>query len=66
MRTSSPIHERDPEGYGPWMLGVVLLLAALSAARLEAGWHGDFEDWLALAVLVAALVGGARLFRRLL
>jgi hypothetical protein len=66
MRTSSPIHERDPEGYGPWMLGVVLLLALLSAARLHAGWHGDFEEWLALVVLIGSLLAGARVLQRIL
>jgi hypothetical protein len=44
------------------MIGVVLLLAVLSAARLHGGWHGDFEQWLAVVVLIGSLIVGVRLF----
>jgi len=61
MRTSS----RDPDTYEPWMIGVALLLALLSAARLHDGWHWSLEDWLALAVLIGSLAGAARLLSHL-
>jgi hypothetical protein len=66
MPTPSRIRERGPDGYGPWMLGVVLVLALLSAARLVGGWNGDFEQWLALAVLIGSLFGAVGLLRGML
>ena len=67
MRTSTHLGgRRDPEGYGPWLLGVELLLACLSALRLRSGWHGDFDEWIAALVLVGCTLAAVRELRRLI
>jgi cytochrome b len=64
MIKEPPVRWDDLSRYRSWMIAVELLLAGLSALRLRGGWHGEFEEWLALFVLGAALVGVAREVRR--